>query len=67
MRLRTLAGAYAGQVRDYSTATGLAALRTGMAERVDAPPSVVRTHAAAVSAPKPTARGPAARTPRRTK
>lgn len=34
MRLRTLAGAYAGQVRDYSTEVGCKALRSGTAERV---------------------------------
>lgn len=34
MWLRTLAGAYAGQIRDYRTDVGFAALRTGMAERV---------------------------------
>lgn len=41
MRLKTLAGAYAGQVRDYSTVTGLAALRSGTAVRLEgeiAPP-----------------------------
>src|SRR5580765_2267595 len=48
MWLRTLAGAYAGQIREYGTATGLAALRTGMAERVEsgdrhAQPSVPAT------------------------
>lgn len=37
MWLRTLAGAYAGQIRDYRTDVGLQALRTGMAERVSAP------------------------------
>jgi hypothetical protein len=34
MWLRATAGAYAGQIREYGTATGLAALRTGTAERV---------------------------------
>jgi len=35
MRLRTLAGAYAGQVRDYDPVAGLAALRSGTAEALD--------------------------------
>lgn len=39
MRLRALAGAYAGQIRDYSTPVGLAALRSGTAEPVDAVPA----------------------------
>lgn len=48
MELRCLAGAYAGQVRTYSPFGGLAALRTGMAERIgDAGP---------VTAPEPAAR-----------
>lgn len=34
MRLRTTAGAYAGQIRDYAYAAGVNALRTGMAERI---------------------------------
>ncbi len=37
MWLRALAGAYAGQVRDFRTDVGLKALRSGTAERVDAP------------------------------
>lgn len=37
MRLRTLAGAYAGQIRDYGAVAGLAALRSGTAESLDAP------------------------------
>lgn len=37
MRLRCLAGRYAGQILDYSTAVGLAALRTGMAAPLEAP------------------------------
>jgi hypothetical protein len=36
MRLRTVAGAYAGQIRDYDYLAGQAALRTGTAERLDA-------------------------------
>lgn len=36
MRLRCLAGAYAGQIRDYGVHAGLGALRSGTAERVDA-------------------------------
>lgn len=39
MRLRALAGAYAGQIRDYSTPVGLAALRSGTAEPLDAMPA----------------------------
>jgi hypothetical protein len=35
MWLRALAGAYAGQVRDFRTDVGLQALRSGTAERVD--------------------------------
>ncbi len=48
MWLRTLAGAYAGQIRDYRTDVGLQALRTGMAERVNAaePLKVLSVHAA---------------------
>jgi len=40
MRLRTLAGAYAGEVRNYSLTAARAALRTGTAERLegDLPP-----------------------------
>jgi len=34
MWLRALAGAYAGEVRDYRTDVGLRALRSGTAERV---------------------------------
>lgn len=34
MLLRCLVGAYAGQVRNYSTVVGLAALRTGAAARL---------------------------------
>lgn len=36
MRLRCLAGAYAGQIRDYSTPVGLAALRSGTAAPLEA-------------------------------
>ena len=39
MRLRTLAGASAGEIRDYDGAAGLAALRTGMAEHVEPSPT----------------------------
>ena len=35
MQLRCLAGRYAGELRDYSTVAGLAALRTGTARRLD--------------------------------
>lgn len=35
MRLRTTAGAYAGQIRDYGLVAGRAALAAGTAERVD--------------------------------
>lgn len=61
MWLRTLAGAYAGQIRDYSIVAGLAALRTGMAARVVEPQAPVigidlasqpdRTAAVAVTVP----------------
>lgn len=43
MRLRTVAGAYAGQIRDYSTAVGFAALRSGTAALIDEPTDPVRT------------------------
>lgn len=46
MRLRSLVGPYAGQVRDYSTTVGLAALRSGTAVRLDDQP--VRAVAGAV-------------------
>lgn len=39
MYLRTLAGAYAGQIRDYGRVAGPAALRSGTAERIDDPPA----------------------------
>lgn len=38
MRLRTLAGRYAGEIRDYHTPVGLNALRSGTAARVEDPP-----------------------------
>lgn len=41
MRLRTTVGRYAGEVRDYSMAAGLAALRSGTAEPLDAPVPVL--------------------------
>lgn len=47
MWLRTLAGAYAGQVREYSMVVGFNALRSGTAERVDSPPRVVAQPATA--------------------
>jgi hypothetical protein len=52
MRLKCLAGAYAGQVRDYSTVAGLAALRTGMAAAlVDRPAVAARTPTRTIKAP----------------
>jgi hypothetical protein len=41
MRLRTLAGAYAGQIREYGIVTGLAALRSGTAEPIDRPAATI--------------------------
>ena len=38
MQLRTTAGRYAGEIRDYSHLAGLAALKAGTAVRPDAPP-----------------------------
>jgi hypothetical protein len=35
MRLRTTAGGYAGQIRDYSPVAGMAALRSGTAARLE--------------------------------
>jgi hypothetical protein len=35
MRLRTTAGAYAGEIRDYTRSAGLAALRVGTAEPIE--------------------------------
>ncbi len=48
MWLRALAGAYAGEVRDYRTDVGLKALRSGTAARVDvtAPLTVLSVQAA---------------------
>lgn len=40
MKLLTLAGAYAGQIRDYDGPAGLAALRTGTAKRLDEPGAI---------------------------
>jgi hypothetical protein len=37
MRLRTTAGRYAGQVRDYDLPCGLRALKAGTAEPVETP------------------------------
>lgn len=56
MRLRTLAGAHAGQIRDYPYAVGMSALRTGMAERVDEVPQqpLTRRKRAAVGGPSST-------------
>lgn len=39
MRLRTTAGRYAGEIREYDLPVGLAALRAGTAERLDAAPA----------------------------
>jgi len=39
MQLRTTAGRYAGEIREYSHLAGLAALKAGTATRVTAPPS----------------------------
>lgn len=56
MRLKCLAGAYAGQMRDYSFTTGLAAIRSGTAARVlDTPIQPIPVSAipiAPVQAPK---------------
>lgn len=59
MRLKCLAGAYAGQELDYSTVTGLAALRSGMAERLDQPAvtPTTKTVTAAPAAPQKTRSG----------
>lgn len=51
MWLRTLAGAYAGQIRDFRTDVGFSALRSGTAERVTSqeqtPLKALSVHAAA--------------------
>jgi hypothetical protein len=50
MWLRALAGAYAGQIRDFRTDVGIQALRSGTAERVtlteSTPLKVLSVHAA---------------------
>jgi hypothetical protein len=52
MRLRCLAGRYAGQIQDYSPFAGMSALRTGMAERLtEARPMAIPVTAAAGAAP----------------
>ena len=58
MWLRALAGAYAGEVRDFRTDVGLKALRSGTAERVDeaqilTPPLVAEIAPIAVPIPDP--------------
>lgn len=58
MRLRCLAGAYAGQIQDYGSVAGLSALRAGTAERLideaPAPPVVLDpTPAVAVTTQAP--------------
>lgn len=62
MRLRCLAGRYAGQIQDYSPIAGMNALRTGMAERIDAARAPAAT-AAAVAEPAVMTPSAAAQTP----
>ncbi len=50
MWIRTLAGAYAGQIRDYSTECGLRAIRSGMGIRVEGPHEAALSTAAVVAA-----------------
>lgn len=53
MRLRTTAGAYAGEIREYPYAAGMAALRSGTAERLtDETSTVPRDPAPRVTAPR---------------
>ena len=52
MWLRTLAGAYAGQIRDYSMDAGFKALRSGTAERIAAPSPPVAVASAPVTVEK---------------
>jgi hypothetical protein len=55
MRLRTLVGAYAGQEHEYGAVAGLAALRSGTAERLDrvtAQPSTALAPPVAPEAPR---------------
>ena len=44
MRLRTLTGRYAGEIREYDAPVGLSALRAGTAERVDIKPPLAEPH-----------------------
>lgn len=47
MRLRTLAGAYAGEIREYSHQAGRSALAAGTAEPMESPsirPAVAQQH-----------------------
>lgn len=48
MWLRALAGAYAGQIRDYRMDVGMMALRSGTAERLDTPALIERITVAPV-------------------
>lgn len=51
MRLRCLAGGYAGQVLTYSHLAGVAALRSGTAVRLDQTPPARTTQPAAAVRP----------------
>ncbi len=57
MRLRCLAGAYAGQEREYSVIAGLAALKNGTAARIGEPCQVAPVAAIPVA---PLAKAPKA-------